>query len=65
MIKVFIIESERGWGQRVEETKEFTTSEAARKFCIEYNREYNPPGKAPAWYMYAKMEGDNAIGILR
>ena len=65
MIKVYIIESERGWGQRVEEVKEFATSEEAEAFCRKYNSENNPPmDPAPDWYMYARMEGQ-AFGMLR
>jgi len=56
-IKVFIIESESGWGQRIDEVKEFTSVKAARKFSEAYNRKYNPPKDVvPDWYMYAKVE---------
>lgn len=59
MTKVFIIESERGWGQRVEETIEFPTREAAIAYATEYNQRYNPPlDEVPDWYMYAQVEGD-------
>lgn len=58
-IKVEIIESERGWGQRVDEVKEFDTLEQANKF-IEF---FNKPNKenaaktdaVPDWYMYARL----------
>ena len=36
--KVQIIESERGWGQKVDETKEFKTFEEARKFQKDFNK---------------------------
>ena len=66
MVKVFIIESEAGWGQRVEETKEFPTREEAEKFCREYNRKHNPPkDSTPGWYMYARIEGDSTFGMMR
>ena len=56
-MKVLIIESERGWGQKIDEVKEFATREEAEKFCREYNDKYNPPmDSAPDWYMYARME---------
>jgi hypothetical protein len=63
--KVFIIESERGWGTRVDETKEFPTREEAYQFCKEYNNKYNPPGGSPDWYMYARMEEQQGYGMIR
>lgn len=64
MVKVHIIESESGWGQKVDETKKFPNKKAAIKFCVDYNRKYNPPKKqAPSWYMYARLEGEK--GMLR
>lgn len=66
MTKVFIIESERGWGQKVDEVKEFPTPQEAEAFCREYNSKHNPPGDvAPDWYMYARMEGDNSGKMMR
>lgn len=56
--KVFIIESELGWGQKVDEVLEFPTKEEAEKFCKIYNDKYNPPGPAPNWYMYARLEDE-------
>lgn len=31
--KVNIIESERGWGQKIDEVKYFTTEKSAKDFC--------------------------------
>lgn len=57
--KVLIIESESGWGQKVDEVLEFPTYEEADKYCREYNTKHNPPLPAtPSWYMYAKIEGE-------
>lgn len=50
---VTIIESERGWGQRVDEVKEFGDYDAARKFVDEFNAE-NDKDEVPDWYMYAQ-----------
>jgi len=50
---VEIIESERGWGQRLDEVKEFDTSEQADTFVTSYNAENNQP-TVPDWYMYAR-----------
>lgn len=49
---VEIIESEAGWGQRLDEIKYFETYEEAEKFMKEYNRKNNLP-EVPNWYMYA------------
>jgi hypothetical protein len=54
-VKVVIIESERGWGQRIDEVKEFDDRAAAEAFVKDYNKENNLPS-APDWYMYARIE---------
>lgn len=54
--KVLIIESERGWGQKIDETKEFKTKEEAEKFVTDYNKKYNNKPEVPDWYMYAVLE---------
>ena len=41
MWKVTIIESERGWGQRVDEVKEFKSYEDAKKFQMKFNSSNN------------------------
>lgn len=51
--EVEIIESERGWGQKVDERKYFETAEEADAFCKEYNSKNNLP-RVPDWYMYAR-----------
>ena len=53
MWKVTIIESERGWGQKVDEVKEFNSYEDAKRFQMEFNKE-NTALVAPDWYMAAK-----------
>lgn len=66
MTVVYIIESESGWGQKVDEVKEFGTAEEAETFVREYNAKYNPPGPAPDWYMFAKIAGKSVIeGMMR
>jgi hypothetical protein len=52
MWKLQIIESERGWGQRVDEVKEFDTERAA----VDYKNTFNAKNNldhTPDWYMYA------------
>lgn len=52
MWKVTIIESERGWGQKVDEVKQFESYKEAKQFQIEFNEE-NTALVAPDWYMVA------------
>lgn len=53
MWKVDIIESERGWGQKIDETKTFETREEANAFVKEFNGKNDLP-YVPDWYMYAR-----------
>lgn len=59
--RVNIIESERGWGQKVDETLYFDNADEAKQYANDYNTKYNPPLKpgegVPDWYMYASYEG--------
>ena len=58
MVKVDIVESEAGWGQRVDETLEFDSLEEAEAFCRRYNSKHCPPSdRTPEWYMYARVCG--------
>ena len=61
MAKVYIIESEAGWGSRVDEVKEFPTYEEAKAFVEEYNLKCKPgmyerPCAVPSWYMKAELK---------
>ncbi len=67
---VHIIESEIGWGSKIDDTLEFDTYEIARKYCVDYNVKHNTPDGSnitPDWYMYASLavprEGDE--GLIR
>lgn len=59
--RVDIIESERGWGQKVDDTLYFDNEAEARQYAIDYNERHNPPLKpgqgVPDWYMYADYRG--------
>lgn len=59
--RVDIIESERGWGSKIDETIYFDNEHEALTYVHEYNEKYNPPLKAgesvPDWYMIARYEG--------
>lgn len=54
--KVEIIESERGWGQKIDEVKYFDTKENALSFCKEFNAS-NDKDCVPDWYMRADYIG--------
>lgn len=52
---VQIIESEAGWGQKVDETLYFDKEKDAKTYAETYNREFNNEPTTPSWYMYAKV----------
>ena len=54
---VEIIESEAGWGQKVDETIPFDTYEEAQNYVLEYNARFNSQKEVPGWYMIAKIRG--------
>lgn len=54
--RVDLIESERGWGSKIDETKYFDSEESAKEFCVEFNKQ-NDKDSAPDWYMYAEYAG--------
>lgn len=56
MIKVEIVESEHGWGQRIDSTEEFKTQEEVDAFIKEFNAKNNKD-TVPDWYMYARQVG--------
>ena len=49
---VDIVESERGWGQRIEDTERFPSKEKAENFVKQFNSQ-NDKQEVPDWYMYA------------
>jgi hypothetical protein len=54
MVKVYIIESERGWGSKIDEVREFETLELAQSFCDDFNSQ-NTETTVPDWYMRAEV----------
>ena len=52
--RVDIMEYERGWGSRLDESIYFDTEEAAKKYAHDYNKKYNNAAVAPDWYMVAQ-----------
>lgn len=56
LYKVVIMEYERGWGSKVDETKYFDTEVSAKEFVREFNKR-NTAATAPDWYMQAEYIG--------
>lgn len=54
-IEVHILECERGWGSRIDETKGFDTMKEAEEFCEDFNKDNNL-SKVPDWYMVAIIQ---------
>lgn len=54
MVKVHIIECERGWEPKIDSVEEFDTTEQANEFCRKFNTRNNLP-TAPDWYMVAMI----------
>jgi len=50
--RVDIIESERGWGQKVDEVKFFDSETLAKAFVTKFNSQ-NTSAVVPDWYMRA------------
>jgi hypothetical protein len=51
--RVNIIESERGWGQKIDDTKFFDDEESANTFVTKFNKDNNL-SYTPDWYMVAE-----------
>ena len=54
--RVDIIESERGWGSKIDETIYFDNEAEARKYCEDFNAK-NTETVVPDWYMRAEYCG--------
>jgi hypothetical protein len=55
--RVDIIESERGWGQKLDESIYFDNADEALQYAEEYNRKHNNLDYVPDWYMRAEYVG--------
>jgi hypothetical protein len=51
--RVDMLESERGWGQKVDESFYFKTKEEADKYVKDYNEKHNNKSEVPDWYIKA------------
>lgn len=54
--QVDIMEYERGWGSRVDESIYFDNEEEARAYVEQFNSKNTGP-TAPDWYMVAEYRG--------
>jgi hypothetical protein len=54
--RVDIIESERGWGSKIDDTIYFDNEAEAREYCQQFNSR-NTEAVAPDWYMRADYVG--------
>jgi hypothetical protein len=59
--RVDIVESERNWGQKIDEIIYFDNGSEAIEYVLDYNDEHNPPLEegqgVPDWYMVAQFVG--------
>ena len=55
--RVDMIESERGWGQKLDETLYFDNEAEARQYAIDYNLTHNNKNYVPDWYIRAEYVG--------
>jgi hypothetical protein len=55
--RVDIIESERGWGSKIDETIYFDNGAEAKEYARAYNAKYNTATTVPDWYMRAEYVG--------
>jgi hypothetical protein len=61
-VKVEIVESERGWGQKVESVREFGGIKSAQKFADKFNapnieNHKKKPHYVPDCYVFARIVG--------
>ena len=55
--RVDMIESERGWGQKLDETLYFDNETEARQYAVDYNLKHNNKDYVPDWYIRAEYVG--------
>lgn len=55
--RVDLIESERGWGQKIDETLYFDNEAEAREYARDYNLRHNNLDYVPDWYIRAEYVG--------
>lgn len=54
--QVNLVESERGWGQKVFDEEYFDTDAEANRFIADYNRNSMGQNTVPDYYTYAELD---------
>jgi hypothetical protein len=54
--RVDVIERERGWGSKIDDTLYFDNETEAKEYCRQFNAR-NTATTAPDWYMVAEYRG--------
>jgi hypothetical protein len=54
--RVDLIEYERGWGSKIDQTLYFDNEAEARQYCKDFNAR-NTAKEVPDWYMIAEYRG--------
>jgi hypothetical protein len=54
--RVDVIERERGWGSKIDDTLYFDNETEAKEYCRQFNAR-NTAHTAPEWYMVAEYRG--------
>ena len=57
-IRVDIVESERGWGSKIDETIYFDNEQEARQYVTDYYLKWNNKEYVPDWHMVAEYRGE-------
>lgn len=55
--RVDMIESERGWGQKLDEVLYFNNEQEACDYARDYNLKHNNLNYVPDWYIRAEYRG--------
>lgn len=55
------VESESGWGSRIDEQHLFPTKELALEFVKSYNQEYNSSPVVPDYYIIQEYKGEVSV----
>lgn len=62
--RVFLVESEAGWGRRIDEEVEFATREEAERYAREHNESSHPGPVSSEWSIVAKVERLDGTSVL-
>lgn len=60
---VAMIESEAGYGSKIDEMLYFKSEELALRYVKEYNKKYNNSPTVPSWYILAEYYGCEMVDM--